>query len=272
VNILYCADSGICPGLMMSVLSLKNNTDRELHVYIITAELAYAGKGYDAISPEFALKLERILKRKNGGSSVTLINVGERFLKELPRANMDTRFTPMCMLRLFADEVDSIPDRILYLDCDVICRRDFSEFYKTDLTGCHIAGVQDRYGRFLFSSPRNSFNYLNSGVLLMNMKKIREDGIFAKCRKLCREEKMFMPDQTALNRLAAKKKVPSMYNEQGKIKDDTVFKHFTTFFKFFPKFKAVTVKPWDVKRMHEVLGLYEFDGLISECRKEIKND
>lgn len=83
---------------------------------------------------------------------------------------------------------------------------------------------------------------------------------------------MFMPDQTALNRLAAKKKVPSMYNEQGKIKDDTVFKHFTTFFKFFPKFKAVTVKPWDVKRMHEVLGLYEFDGLISECRKEIKND
>ncbi len=36
---------------------------------------------------------------------------------------MKTRFTPCCMLRLFADEILELPDKILYLDNDVICRK-----------------------------------------------------------------------------------------------------------------------------------------------------
>ena len=101
---------------------------------------------------------------------------------------------------------------------------------------------------------------------MLNMENIRKSGLFLHCRELCRTEKMFMPDQSALNRLAVKKKLPRKYNEQGAIREDTVFKHFTTFFKFLPFFKAVTIKPWDTQKLHEDLGIFEFDDILEEYK------
>ena len=43
-----------------------------------------------------------------------------------------------------------------------------------------------------------------------------------------------------------------------------MFQHFTTSFRFFPWFHPVTVKPWDVERMHRVLKLHEYDDLLAE--------
>lgn len=56
---------------------------------------------------------------------------------------METRFTPYAMLRLFADQIPQIPDRILYLDDDIIIRKDISDFYDQDLTNTELVGVLD---------------------------------------------------------------------------------------------------------------------------------
>ncbi|MEE0897611.1 MAG: glycosyltransferase, partial [Acutalibacteraceae bacterium] len=204
-------------------------------------------------------------------NKVTLLDISEIFCRYLPLANMGTRFTPLCMLRLFADVVSEIPDRILYLDTDVLCRGDFKEFYYSDITDIEIAGVPDRYGKWFFGNIFKH-DYLNSGVLLMNMSNIRKSGLFEKCRSLCRDKKMFMPDQSALNKLAVKHKVPAKYNAQGKIKPDTVFKHFTTFFKFFPYIRAVTVKPWHTDKLHNELKIFEFDDIIEEYQRSNENE
>lgn len=75
---------------------------------------------------------------------------------------------------------------------------------------------------------------------------------------------MFMPDQSAINKLATEKKIaPRRYNEQYKLQPDTVIQHFTTSFRFFPFFRTQTVKPWDVKRIHSVLKLHEYDDLLN---------
>ena len=76
-----------------------------------------------------------------------------------------------------------------------------------------------------------------------------------------------MPDQTALNKFAIKRKVNVKYNAQGKIKNDTVFKHFTTFFKFFPYIRAVTIKPWNVEMLHNELKIFEFDNILDEYKR-----
>ena len=83
---------------------------------------------------------------------------------------------------------------------------------------------------------------------------------------------MFMPDQTALNKLAMRVRVSGRYNNQGKMKKDTVFKHFTTFFRFLPRVRAVSVKPWQVDKMHKELGIYEFDDIIKEYQRREKNE
>lgn len=250
MNILFSGDRNVKKGIMLSCLSLKNHVKGEVNIYILTATV----DKYKAIDESFI----KTLKDKTG-FNVFLFDASENFKNALPEKNMGTRFTPLCMLRLFADEFD-VPKKILYLDTDVLCRKDFEDFYNLDISDIELLGVPDRYGSHFFKK-----DYLNSGVLLMNMENIKKSGLFKKCRKMCKEKKMFMPDQTALNKLSIKKVAPRKFNEQGAIKDDTVFKHFTTFFKFFPYFRAVTIKPWHTEKLHQDLRIFEFDHILEEA-------
>lgn len=263
LNIMFCGDSNAREGIFLSALSICKNTSQDINIYILTASI----DKYRAINQDFADKImqNRLIKRKKG-VTVTIIDMTETFGAYLPLANMATRFTPLCMLRLFADTAPQIPDKILYLDADVMCRKDFGDMYDLDISQYEIAGVPDRYGKWFFGNIFKH-SYLNSGVLLMNMKKIRQSGLFQRCRELCREKKLFMPDQSALNKLAEKRTIPSKYNSQGKIKEDTVFKHFTTYFKFFPYIRAVTVKPWHTEKLHDELKIYEFDDILDEYKR-----
>ncbi len=262
MNILFCGDKNVCDGIFLSTLSICKNTNEDLTFYILTADI----ENHHSIKKEFANKLETVIKAKNQNNRVFLIDITESFNGYLPHANMGTRFTPFCMLRLFADTVPQIPERILYLDTDVLCKNNFSDLYNTDIQDIEIAGVPDKYGKWFFGNILKH-DYLNSGVLLMNMKNIRKSGLFQKCRDMCRDKKMFMPDQSALNKLAIKRKILKKYNEQGKIKADTVFKHFTTFFKFFPYIHTVTVKPWNTEALHTSLHIFEFDDIINEYQR-----
>ena len=267
MNILFCGDSGVCEGIFLSTLSICKNVNEQLNIYILTAT---TGK-HSAISQSFGDILQNKVENKISGSTVYLLDISELFNSYLPTANIETRFTPLCMLRLFADMVPDIPDKILYLDTDVLCRADFSELYYSDISNIEIAGVPDRYGKWFFGNILKH-DYLNSGVLLLNMANIRKSGLFKKCREMCRDKKMFMPDQSALNKLAVKRKIPAKYNAQGKIKKDTVFKHFTTFFKFFPYIRAVTIKPWHTDKLHRELGIFEFDDILDEYKRSIENE
>lgn len=262
MNVLYCADSNVCVGIALSALSIVQQTNTALNVFILTARIEQKAP----VPRSFADNLERSLRLKNKDSCVTLIDITDKFEGYVPLANMSTRFTPFCMLRLFADKVDLIPDKVLYLDTDVICFADITSLYETELYGFDVAGVPDRYGKWFFGNILKH-DYLNSGVLLMNMKSIRENGLFEKCRRLCRDKKMFMPDQSAINKLAVKKKLAARYNDQRSVGKDTALRHYTTFFRLFPYVRPVTVKPWQIERMHKILKTHELDELISEYER-----
>lgn len=267
MNILFCGDVNVCKGIFLSVLSICKHVKEPINFYILTASVDNRRK----IPETFSTVLQKTVVGKNHMNKVFLIDATENFSSYLPLANMKTRFTPFCMLRLFADTVPQIPDKILYLDTDVLCRGDFTDFYNSDIQDVEIAGVPDRYGKWFFGNVFKR-DYLNSGVLLLNMKNIRKSNLFKKCRKWCAEKRTFMPDQTALNKFAVKLKVGGRYNEQGSIKADTVFKHFTTFFKFFPYFRTVTVKPWQTEKLHNQLKIFEFDDIINECERIFENE
>lgn len=267
MNILFCGDVNVCKGIFLSVLSICKHVKEPINFYILTASVDNRRK----IPETFSTVLQKTVVGKNHMNKVFLIDATENFSSYLPLANMKTRFTPFCMLRLFADTVPQIPDKILYLDTDVLCRGDFTDFYNYDIQDVEIAGVPDRYGKWFFGNVFKR-DYLNSGVLLLNMKNIRKSNLFKKCRKRCAEKRTFMPDQTALNKFAVKLKVGGRYNEQGSIKADTVFKHFTTFFKFFPYFRTVTVKPWQTEKLHNQLKIFEFDDIINECERIFENE
>ncbi|MCQ2449651.1 MAG: glycosyltransferase family 8 protein [Clostridia bacterium] len=268
MNVLYCGDGNIEDGVIISSLSLCQTVKRPIRFFILTANITHRSTSRKAVDPRFAEFLQAQLQRYNPQSTVTLIDGSDLFSANPPTANMDTRFTPGCMLRLYADLAEGLPDRILYLDNDVICRKDPSAFYDQDMEKTSVAGVLDYYGSWFFKKNIFKRDYLNSGVLLLNMKRIRETALFEKCRTLCRDEEMFLPDQSALNRLCADKKIcKAKYNEQHRLRSDTVFQHFTTAFRFFPLFHTVSVKPWNVTDMHRILNLHEYDALLEEYQE-----
>lgn len=265
MNILYCGDGNIVDGMYISILSILKNIKEELNIYVLTVNVDQENlkiKGVSEASIEF---LNKTVKSVNKNSFVKMIDITELFLKELPVINIETRFTPCCMLRLFADYLEELPEKILYLDNDVVCRKDFTDFYNQDIEEYEIAGVLDFYGKWFFKNNIFKFDYINSGVLLLNLKKIRETNLFARCRKMCIEKEIFMPDQSSLNKLAKYKKImPRKYNDQRRLHKDTVIQHFTTTFRLFPWFHSLTVKPWDVERLHSVLKNYEYDDILEK--------
>lgn len=265
MNLLYCGDEKAEDGILISILSFLKHGKEQLNIYIMTMDLETERQSYRAVSDAAVRFLDQRVKRENPENTVAKIDAGAVFRAALPEANMETRFTPYCMLRLFADEIPELPDKLLYLDADVVCRRDCGEFYHQDIRDCELAGVLDYYGKWFFRRNPLCMDYMNSGVLLLNMARIRKDGLFRECRRLCREKKMFMPDQSAINKLAGRKLIqPRKYNEQRRLREDTVLQHFTTSFRFFPWLHTLTVKPWQVEAVHEKLGLHEYDDILEE--------
>ncbi|GBG95264.1 lipopolysaccharide biosynthesis glycosyltransferase [Ligilactobacillus salitolerans] len=268
MNIMYCGDQQMAQGLVLSLISVLKNTTEPVHFYILTAQITNKKQQFLPLSDEFVGRLDHYARQFTPENSVVKFEITDLFTAEPPVANLNTSFTPNCMLRLYADLIPELPDKILYLDTDVLCRQDFSQFYHQDLSDGEIAGTLDHYGKWFFHRQLRLFDYINSGVLLLNLAQIRRSGLFAKCRQKCQRTRMFMPDQSALNRLCHTKIITdTKYNEQHRLNQDTVFQHFTTSFKFLPRFKIRTIKPWQQKLLHEELGIYEYDDLLKESTK-----
>ena len=267
MNILFCGDHNAEDGILIATLSLlKNSGAQELHIYILTMYTQSYHKKFQPFSKQAADYLKSLLVKQNPQNTLKLMDCTGLFVREPLIANMSTHFTPYAMLRLFADEIPQLPNKILYLDADVIVRRSLVDFYQQDLTDTELVGVLDYWGRFFFHNlhEHKVFDYVNSGVLLLNLPEIRKTNLFARIRHLLQTRTVLMPDQTALNRYAREKKIaPRRYNEQYKLQPDTVIQHFTTSFRFWPVFHTLTVKPWDVQRVHKVLKLHEYDDILT---------
>lgn len=273
MNILFCGDKNIQNGLLIAVISLLEHTKEDLDVYVLTLDMSVNDKHYEPIDGRLSDYCNTELSKKyDNRLRIKFIDTSGLFNKEVPLANMSTRFTPCCMLRLFADEIAELPDRLLYLDTDIICRKDFTEFYYQNMENVEIAGVLDYYGSWFFRKNIFKRDYLNSGVLLMNMVQLKKTGLLKKCREMCTSKQMFMPDQSALNKLLVNKKIcERKYNDQRRLHSDTVFQHFTTHFKFFPYVRTETVKPWQTEEVFGVLKIprEEYEVLFNKYKNAL---
>lgn len=79
--------------------------------------------------------------------------------------------------RLLIPEI--IPEqKVIYLDVDIIVKRDLFSFYTTDMNGKMLAGVKDvltaKQKSYQTSIGNNPSDYINSGVLLIDIARIRE--------------------------------------------------------------------------------------------------
>lgn len=133
MNVLYCGDKNIEKGLIISILSLLKNVKEELNIYVLTINLKIGEREIQGVTETCIEILNERVKHHNQNNFVKKFDITKLFEKEIPTINLETRFTPCCMLRLFADEIPELPDKILYLDNDVIARKDFTQFYNQNI-------------------------------------------------------------------------------------------------------------------------------------------
>lgn len=281
MNLLYCGDYGIKDGVLISVLSLLKNTEEPLKIYILTIDLTRERANKIGIpnlppvkpfSSRSAAFLDKLVKEKSQKNFVRLIDATEVFVHNLPIKNMGSYFTPCSMLRLYIDKVPELKklDRILYLDYDVVCRKDISEFYHMDMEGIEAAGVLDIYGRrFYHYNGIFKQDYMNSGVMLFNIEECLKTGMFDRAVKLCAKRWMMLADQAALNKSISKRKLmPLKYNDQNERPNrETVLHHFSNNFKFWPYFRLQKIKPFEIDKVHDILRIHSYDDIFEEYEK-----
>lgn len=123
--------------------------------------------------------------------SVDVTVLYERYFGGCP--NESAYCSPYTLLRLLADLVPGMPDKLLYLDADILFQRDIQLLYDKDVSHVEYAAARDHYGKYLISP-----DYINAGVLLLNMKNIRRTGLFMKARKLLQTKNSFLRTKARL--------------------------------------------------------------------------
>lgn len=146
-----------------------------------------------------------------------LINFNKVFdnFVEKGNINRDTIYSNFCFARLALPYLVE-EEKILYIDTDAIVLKDISKIWRLDISDYYVAGCKD-YGVLTDNTYQRlgiTGKYVNSGFILMNLKKIREEKIHDKWFDVINNRELKYPDQDALNLVCQHKEIyiPSMYN------------------------------------------------------------
>ena len=141
---------------------------------------------------------------------VSTRNVSKQTYFRADNPNHKNKFTYMAMIRTcFTKEFPEL-DRILSLDVDTIAIDDVSDIWNLPIDDCYFSASRepDR------SNVRQNILYTNAGVMLQNLKKLREDKIDDKMIEALNKSVYTFLDQDTYNKfcLGFIHDMPSKYN------------------------------------------------------------
>ena len=263
INILFCGNDGVFDGMLTCALSILRRTEtREpFSFYVFTMDVSRIKDNYVPISDEKISFFTDVIKQYNPENTAKKIDVTELYEAEFRGCpNEGAYCSPYTLIRLFADKVDEMPDKVLYLDIDIMFNRDVRLLYDVNVEDYEYAAARDHYGKYLISP-----NYVNAGVLLFNLRRMKETGLLEKARALIKTKKLTFADQSAIIRSTTKKKMlPQKFNDQKFLHKNTVVRHFSKRLFWLPYPHTDNIKQWHVSRVHKVFGYYCFDDVLYE--------
>lgn len=223
---VYCSTRNLYKDMIPSLKSLLINSDVERVYFLIEDD-------------DFPYELP---------DCVQTINVsGQRFFRP-DGPNFNKPWTYMVLLRAALPKILA-EDLVLSLDFDLIVQKDISDLWETDMGEYYFAAVEE---------PRKEgfrHPYANFGVALLNLRKMREDGIDDRAIHSLDTVYTFANEQDVLNKLCyGKVKIlPSTYNANAYTAPcaDPKIVHFAGIGEIFP---------WSGKRWQE-------EPLVEEYRK-----
>lgn len=203
VNIVYMSDSKYLPYMMVSLNSmlLNKNEKTQYHIHIIAKDMS---------SQE--VQLIKGMQQKG-----VVIDV-------YPAKELNLNYTHLgrfasfriSLQKLFIAEYLPQLNKALYLDADTLVQKDLSQVYQTNINEKYAAAVKDG---LMYQAPehmnelrlKNPDFYFNSGVMLLNLRKIRKDDIIRKSVIYFNTHNEVFGDQDVLNSVFSGKVIPLSY-------------------------------------------------------------
>ena len=149
------------------------------------------------------------LQGKYDKCKINLIDMADKYRN----ANDKGAITTPTYYRLSLSELIPDRDKIIWLDGDTITYTDLREMYKIDMSGYYYKGFLDFPGQDEFAADND--HYICAGVMLINLKELRENDMVNKFAKFIEEnnDKLSKHDQTTINALCKDKNgiLPAKY-------------------------------------------------------------
>lgn len=174
IPIFFTIDNSYAPYVSCAIQSIAENSSKDYNYKIIIL--------HQEVTAE---NIEKINSLKTDNIDIQFKEMKEGLEKITDRVENRLRcdyFTLTIYFRLFIPDMFPEYDKGIYIDSDIIIPGDISELYHIDLGDNYIGAstdysIQDipelvNYLENAIGVPRKE--YINSGVLLMNLKKLRE--------------------------------------------------------------------------------------------------
>lgn len=231
IPIVFAASETYFQHLCVVMISvLENNPHRCFHFYILT----------DTDRIESTEKILSLKEKYSHAQFTFVVVVDPRELCDLTlcinHISIHTYYRYL-IPRLLPEH-----EKVLYLDGDVLVLGKLDALWEEDISNYYVAGVLDDYIQRVGYKTTIGFEpdelYVNAGVLLMNLKRMREDNIATALIETTKQlgTTISYQDQDVLNMVLRGKikKVPCLYNfctdtdlERKISKKEVVIAHFT---------------------------------------------
>ncbi len=171
MNVMYAADDNYAEIMGVSILSLLENNRHlgDIHFYIVE----------DKISQDNIRKLENMIRSYN--RDVVFLkkpNIRGKLGVELKTLRWsDSAYSRLFLKELFGQHHQV--DKLLYLDCDTLIVSSLQELWETDINyylGAACLECMSNLHKRIIGAKKTD-NYINTGMLLLNVKKWIENDI-----------------------------------------------------------------------------------------------
>lgn len=201
IPIFFTIDDNYVPFVSVAIKSIIENASKD---YIYKIIILHQGLSEENINNILFLEEERF--------SIKFVYMKEDLEAITDRVENRLRcdyFTLTIYFRLFISDMFPEYDKCIYMDSDVVVPGDISELYNIDLRDNLIGACNDKsvidvpeLARYMEEAVGvNRYEYINSGVLLMNLKEMRKNNFCNKFLELLNKYHFdcIAPDQDYLN-------------------------------------------------------------------------
>ena len=192
VPIVFATNEKYASYLDVAITSiLKNATDDRFYdIYVL----------YDILSPRYIMIYEN---KTSANVRVQCINVSQMIDETIMYEK--SHFSREMYFRFLIPELLAHYEKVLYLDCDLVVLQDIAILFDSDLDYNIVGAISNFTNEDMRKYVNHTLNicdvkYFNSGVLLIDTKRFKEEGIKEKCLGLLENmPKLACPDQDVLN-------------------------------------------------------------------------